>query len=79
MLFCAIDINDKQAKVFPVSSIFNYQYIAYDFHGEVEAFVREQGEGGIDLRALEEEKMRLRFLKNCPHAANLGQRERGVW
>ena len=61
--------------MFPISFIFNAQHIVYDFHEGVEAFVREQGEGGIGL---EEKKMWLRFLKNCPHAANLGQRERGV-
>ena len=38
--------------MFPVSFIFDYQHIVYDFHEGVEAFVTEQGEGGIGLEGI---------------------------
>ena len=38
--------------MFPASFIFDYQHIVYDFHEGVEAFVTEQGEGGIGLEGI---------------------------
>ena len=72
MLFCAIDISDKRAKVFPVSFIFDYQHVVFDFHEGVEACVRKQGEGGIGLEGIGGGFWKIVFV------ANLGQKERGV-